>query len=45
LLPGSGDLCIHQPVPKRTVGERLTLLRARRFWRRVFRGVRADQRP
>ena len=40
LLPGGRGLCIHKPVPKLTVGERLTLLRTRRFWRRVFWGTR-----
>ena len=44
LLPGGGGGCIHKPVPKRTVGERLTLLRTKRFWRRVFWGVRAGER-
>ena len=36
----AGALCIHKPVPKLAVGERLTLLRTRRFWRRVFWGTR-----
>jgi hypothetical protein len=44
LLPGSEDRCIHKPVPKRTVGERLTLLRTRTFWRRVLWGVLAEER-
>jgi hypothetical protein len=39
LLPGGGGLCIHKPFPKMTLGERLALLRTRRFWRRVFRGT------
>jgi hypothetical protein len=39
LLPGGGGLCIHMPAPKLTAGRRLALLRTRRFWRRVFRGV------
>ncbi len=44
LLPGGGDLCIHNPVPKRTAGEWLTLLRTRQFWRRAFWGSRAGER-
>jgi hypothetical protein len=40
LLPGGGGLCIHQPVPKLTVGQRLTLMRTRGFWHRVLRGTR-----
>jgi hypothetical protein len=41
LLPGGTGLCIHKPVPTRTVSARLKLLRTRRFWRRVFWGVSA----
>jgi len=41
LLPGGLGLCIHKPVPKRTAGEWLTLLRTRRFWHRFFGGPRA----
>ena len=47
LLPGAAGgagLCIHQPVPDRTFGERLTLLRTRQFWRRILWGVRAEER-
>jgi len=44
LLPGGGGLCIHKPVPKRTLGERLALLRTRRFWGRGFRGPSAGER-
>jgi hypothetical protein len=40
LLPGGGGLCIHKPVPKRTLGEWLALLRTRRFWSRVSRASR-----
>ena len=39
LLPGGGGLCIHKSAPKLTVGRRLALLRTRRFWLRIFRGV------
>jgi hypothetical protein len=39
LLPGGG-LCIHKPAPKLTVGQRLVLMRTRRFWHRVLRGTR-----
>jgi len=44
LLPGGEGRCIHKPVPKRPAGERLTLLGTKRFWRRVFWGVRAGER-
>ena len=44
LLPGGGGACIHKPVPKRTLGERLALLRAPGFWSRVFRGTAAGER-
>jgi len=44
LLPGGGGLCIHKPVPKRTLGERLAMLRTRRFWIRVFRGTWVGER-
>jgi hypothetical protein len=40
LLPGTGGLCIHQPAPKLTPGQRLALLRTRRFWHRVLHGTR-----
>jgi hypothetical protein len=40
LLPGGGGLCIHKPAPKLTVGQRLALVRTRRFWHRVLRGTR-----
>ena len=43
LLPGGGGVCIHKPVPKRTLSERLALLRTRRFWSRVFRGAPAGE--
>jgi hypothetical protein len=42
LLPGGGGLCIHKPVPKRTLGEWLALLRTRRFWSRVSRASRLE---
>ena len=44
LLPGGGGLCIHTPVPKRTLGERLALLRARWSRSRVFRDTSAGKR-
>jgi hypothetical protein len=44
LLPGGGGLCIHKPVPQRTAGERLALLRTRKFWRTIFWGDRAGER-
>jgi hypothetical protein len=40
LLPGTEGLCIHRPAPKLTAGQRLALLRTRRFWHRVLRGTR-----
>ena len=40
LLPGGQGLCIHRPAPKLTPGQRLALLRTRRFWLRVLRGTR-----
>jgi len=40
LLPGTEGLCIHRPAPKLTPGQRLALLRTRRFWLRVLRGTR-----
>ena len=33
LLPGEADLCIHRPVPRMPLGDRIGLLRSRRFWR------------
>ena len=44
LLPGGGDLCIHKPVPKRALGERLALLRTRRFWSHIFRRLLSGDR-
>ena len=40
LLPGDTGLCIHQPVPGLSWPDRLRLLASRRWWRRVFWGVR-----
>jgi hypothetical protein len=35
-LAGEQGLCIHQPVPSRTLRERLRLLQTGRFWRRLI---------
>jgi len=40
LLPGTQGLCIHRPAPKLTPGQRLALLRTRRFWLRLLHGTR-----
>ncbi len=44
LLPGQEDgqqgLCIHQPIRRLTMRERVLLLSDRRFWRRFFWGIR-----
>jgi hypothetical protein len=40
LIPGAAGLCIHKPNPRLTSRERMLLLLDRRFWRRVFWGVR-----
>jgi len=39
MLPGRQDVCIHMLSPKLTFRERMTRLRTRRFWHRVFWGV------
>lgn len=39
LLPGDAGLCIHQPLPRRSLREWLGLMRTRSFWRWFF-GVR-----
>ena len=44
LLPGGQGLCRHKPVPRLTFRERLTLLGKRRFWHRVFWGLRDHAR-
>jgi hypothetical protein len=41
LLPGDTGLCIHKTAPRRSFRERVVLLGYRRFWRRVFWGIRA----
>lgn len=40
LIPGDLGLCIHKPSPRLSFRERMLLLGQRRFWRRVFWGVR-----
>ncbi len=40
LLPGQQDLCIHQPVRRLAMRERMALLSDRRFWHRFFWGIR-----
>ena len=40
LIPGGAGLCIHKPSPRLTFRQRMLLLPDRRFWRRVFWGVR-----
>lgn len=37
---GEAGLCIHRPYPRLTRRDRLRLLGNRRFWRRVFWGLR-----
>ena len=44
LLPGGGGLCLHKPVPKRTAGEWLMMLRTRQFWLRAVRGGLSAER-
>jgi hypothetical protein len=44
LLPGGEGRCIHKPVPKRTVGQRLAQLRTRQLWHRVFWGGPGGER-
>ena len=40
LLPGDTGLCIHNPVPHRSLREWAFLMRRPSFWRRFFWGVR-----
>jgi hypothetical protein len=39
LLPGDSGLCIHNPVPKRSMREWAFLVRTRGFWHRVLWGI------
>ncbi len=39
LLPGETGLCMHKPVPRLTFRQRVTMLRTRRFWHRLFWGT------
>jgi hypothetical protein len=43
LMPGEMGLCIHKPNRRLTNHERMLLLVDRRFWRRVFWGVRSHR--
>ena len=38
LLPGDGGLCIHRPLPRRSLRAQLRLIGTGRFWRRLFWG-------
>ncbi len=36
LLPGDQGLCIHKPLPPRSLRQWLVLMRTRRFWWRLI---------